>query len=136
MKTEYPRSTGNPMWWIVPCPRCGAPTGTPCVLPSGQYYQFTHKARMNAGDEIRMSTPDLPAFQEGNVYRMQIVIPGVYRRPRERVLTYLGKDAYGELVWNARPAAGTQRLNVDWIVSAEDLGKSHGRDDSRHMIGK
>jgi hypothetical protein len=64
----------------------------------------------------------------------------------QSTMTYLGADKFPqyegqdprtrELSFNLRPHAGTQKLRAGAIMTAEDLGKSEGRDDSRHKPKK
>lgn len=63
---------------------------------------------------------------------------GQQRHPREMRASYLGKGgpSNDSLLFNARPAFGTQDLPFGSIIATMDLGLSQGRDDSRRYCGK
>lgn len=87
-----------------------------------------------------------PTFVVGHVYRIRATIEGVWNVPREMVYTYLGPGSQqDELLFNARPEAGTQSLTIRpghvKILKVEDLGPSAhdadgGRGDRRHRLPK
>jgi len=82
-------------------------------------------------------------LQQSHVYRVIYKIPGERGR-WEATMTYLGANKFPmfkgqkpetrETSWSLRPLAGTQTLQVGWIMGVEDLGQSQGRDDSRHKL--
>ena len=55
---------------------------------------------------------------------------GLQKYPREHKMSYLGTDdnSMGELVFNARPFAGTQHFRASSIVASKDMGNSGGRE--------
>jgi hypothetical protein len=94
-----------------------------------------------------MKTQERVVLQEGHVYRLVYTLDfgngaGVY----EATMTYLGADRFPqdprqdpktrELSFNLRPHFGTQKLRAGAIMQAHDLGKSEGREDSRHKPKK
>lgn len=58
-------------------------------------------------------------LEEGRWYRLRTQV-GTQRYERESVLQYLGMDGY-DMLFNARPLAGTQRLSPASLVSTEAL---------------
>jgi hypothetical protein len=74
-------------------------------------------------------------LKKGHLYRLVYKLQsGNYRWYKyEATMTYLGPGRFEEF-FNLRPLAGTQSLPKNSILEAEDLGESHGRDDSRHRL--
>jgi len=70
-------------------------------------------------------------LKEHHVYLLTYKLP-TERKLSRAIMTYLAPARFGELYFNLRPVAGTQTLKEEWIVSAEDLGRTQGRDDKRH----
>lgn len=60
--------------------------------------------------------------QGDKVHIVSTVIPGVWNKPREMVLTYVAEDG-DDYVFSARPEAGTQTMpkrHVDRMVRVAD----------------
>jgi len=74
-------------------------------------------------------------WEQHATYVLDVLLP-LKRKPRRSCMTYLGTDSDGLLQFNARPAAGTQTLEQSWIVRAEKLSRTQGRDDTRHYVNR
>jgi hypothetical protein len=60
----------------------------------------------------------------GNHYRIVQTIPGVWIKPRESVMRYIGRDvAANRLLFSARPRFGTQDVSVETIDEIEEVDK-------------
>lgn len=87
-------------------------------------------------------------LQKGHVYRLMYKLQAGNGSwwAYEAVMTYLGAERFPqypgqdprtrELSFNLRPHFGTQKLRAGSIMRAEDLGRSEGREDSRHKPKK
>jgi hypothetical protein len=64
-------------------------------------------------------TRPIPAMTQGHRYLVRYR-SGTQRNDRTAVMVYLGDDA-GTAVFDARPAAGTQRMPRAWIRAIEPV---------------
>jgi hypothetical protein len=71
------------------------------------------------------------------VYKIRTLI-GSQKLPREHVMTFIDTDRHnGNLIFNARPFAGTQELRWDDIVSIDVIRhNARGRDSDLHYMNK
>jgi hypothetical protein len=66
-------------------------------------------------------------LERGKVYKIVYKIPTVHRYARVSVMSFMAPAPEGgslpreSLLFNARPAAGTQEMAIDWIVSIEEV---------------
>jgi hypothetical protein len=71
----------------------------------------------------------MPRFTEGCDYEIVYLIPGVHRKPRIARMGYLGTDATGHLIFDARGPdrrtggqyAGTQQMTRSWMLAAKGV---------------
>lgn len=55
------------------------------------------------------------ALEEGEMYLMQVQIPGVWQVPRESCMRYIGAEG-NNLLFSARPRLGTQEVQRRHII--------------------
>jgi hypothetical protein len=75
------------------------------------------------------------------MYRLVTKTSRATKWGQESLMTYLGKGmSLGELQFNARPAAGTQTVDVRNIVSITHMpyvaGESRNREQTRHYVNR
>jgi hypothetical protein len=64
------------------------------------------------------------AFLPNHRYRIRYRIEGVHRKDREAVMSFMFVDDTGRLVFDARPAWGTQELDPLWIKDSVEVPQS------------
>lgn len=61
-------------------------------------------------------------MQKGRLYKVRYQIPGIHQVPREAVMKFTETQSqWDEYVFDARPAAGTQKLKRGWVLSTEEV---------------
>jgi hypothetical protein len=64
-----------------------------------------------------------PLFEHGRKYRVWYRIPGVHRKDRVFIGTFIGMDR-AKIQFSLRPEAGTSWIESPWLIDAEEVDKS------------
>jgi len=78
---------------------------------------------------------DIVLLRPGSEYLVRTQ-DGMQRYPREHRMSFLGANAHGDYMFNARPFAGTQTFRKTSIKATMELGDSAGRDDPKRYMNK